>query len=150
MSQILFATALALSASTASAAQDTSITDLTFLTGCWAGKVGGVVYEENWTGASGGTLMATSKTLKADKLAFFEFLMIRRAEDGIRFVPYLKGREGANFALTQAGASHVLFTNPDNDFPSAIRYERSGDSLMVTLSSGTHSESYSLSRATCQ
>lgn len=123
---------------------------LSFLSGCWAGDVGGSQLMETWGNASGFSMLGTSKTIKGDQTAAFEFLRIIYTPDGtIRYIPYIGGTEASTFLLVEASDNHSLFTNPDNDFPQAIRYQRSGKELTINLSGEQQSFGYTLTRQNC-
>ena len=42
------------------------------------------------------------------------------------------------FTLTEQGEDFVVFSNPDNDFPTHIRYERDGDGLRARIDGEVH------------
>lgn len=142
--------ALCLMASAADASDNGSWHKLGFLSGCWAGDMGGSQLTETWGHATGFSMLGTSKTITGDHTAAFEFLRIIYTPEGtIRYIPYIDGKEASTFLLTEASDNHSLFTNPDNDFPQAIGYQRTGDELAIKLSSDEQSFGYTLKRQNC-
>jgi hypothetical protein len=104
-----------------------SIAQLGWLPGVWRGDAGPVSYEERWTPAAGGTMLAVSRTLRGDRLAAFEFLRIVERDGGLVYIAQPQGRPPTEFVLTSVGADSVTFENPSHDFPKMIRYARRAD-----------------------
>jgi EAL domain-containing protein (putative c-di-GMP-specific phosphodiesterase class I) len=53
-----------------------SISQISWLAGAWASGSGPVSFEERWTAAAGGAMLAVSRTIKGDRMVAFEFLRI--------------------------------------------------------------------------
>ena len=73
---------LSLLSALAYAAEPTSIANLSFMTGCWEVKEGPTLTEEQWSKPAGHTMLGFSRTLKAGKTVFSEFMRIEKTPDG--------------------------------------------------------------------
>ena len=64
----------------------------------------------------------------------FELAFIATLPDGAAvYVVKPSGQDEVRFTLTEQGEDFVVFSNPDNDFPTHIRYERDGDGLKARI-----------------
>lgn len=104
-----------------------SLSQLAWLAGTWRGNAGPVSFEERWTPAGGGVMLALSRTLKGDRLVGFEFLRIVERDGGLVYIAQPDGRPPTEFTLTSATADAATFENPAHDFPRMIRYTRRAD-----------------------
>jgi hypothetical protein len=101
---------------------------LSWLAGTWAGAAGSATVEERWTPASGGTMLATSRTVRGSAVAEFEFLCIAERQGGLVYTAMPNGRTPAtDFMLTAIDETSATFENPANQFPKAIRYALRAD-----------------------
>jgi hypothetical protein len=121
------ALALVLATSTCVSGQTTtSIEDIAFLTGCWAGDFGGLELREQWSETEGGMMLGTTRFFREGKVVDFEFGMFVEDEDGLALWPYPQGERSADgFPLVSAGAE-LVFENLEHDFPVRIVYRRDG------------------------
>ena len=114
-----------------------TLTPLAWLAGTWVGGNGPVTFEERWTPAAGGAMLAVSRTLKGDRMVAFEFLRIIEREGGLVYIAQPNGRPPTEFTLTGITADSVTFENPMHDFPKMIRYAKRADgSLEARVSDG--------------
>ena len=125
----------------AAAAQPASaratIAQLTWLAGTWKGGSGALTFEEQWTPASGGAMLAVSRTIKGDRMVAFEFLRIVERDGGLVYIAQPNGRPPTEFTLTVITADSATFENPMHDFPKMIRYAKRADgSLEARVSDG--------------
>jgi hypothetical protein len=118
----------------AAAAQPASaratIAQLTWLAGTWKGGSGALTFEERWTPASGGAMLAVSRTIKGDRMVAFEFLRIIERDGGLVYIAQPNGRPPTEFTLTAITADRATFENPSHDFPKVIRYTRQPDGTL--------------------
>jgi len=115
------------------------ISVLSWMAGDW--QTGGPVQsEEHWTEPAGGTMIGMSRTLSGDKTVFFEFLRIETRADGIYYVAQPKGRPGTDFKAIEVSDRHVVFSNPQHDFPKRITYRRNSDGGITARVEGDGSE----------
>jgi hypothetical protein len=73
---------LSLIAPITSGAQDAELSKLAWLAGCWAAERGDAGSGEQWTPLAGGTMLGIGRTVRDGKTVEYEFLQIRRNEEG--------------------------------------------------------------------
>lgn len=103
---------------------------LSWLHGCWAGKVNQRSFTEQWTAPAAGMMLGLGHTVMGGKTLSFEFMRIETREDGnIVYIakPTDKAAEGFVYQGTKddRGMTGYVFSNPSRDFPSEIIYQRS-------------------------
>ncbi len=104
------------------------ITQLGWLSGCWQLDDQPAGSGEQWSTLAGGTLLGTSRSLRGDRIASFEFMLLRQQDDGQLVLTALpNGRNPTPFTATHVDADEAVFENPGNDFPQRIRYRRVDD-----------------------
>lgn len=147
------ALAVALTAATATAqaprpAAKATLQQLAWLAGEWRGTSGPMTFEERWTDAAGGTMLAVSRTSKGDRLVAFEFLRIVERNGGLVYIAQPNGRPPTEFALTSITADSATFENPAHDFPKMIRYSRGTDGSLeaVVSDGGQKAETFTFTR----
>jgi hypothetical protein len=114
-----------------------TLAQLAWLPGTWTGGSGPVTFEERWTPAAGGAMLAVSRTVKGDRLVAFEFLRIVERDGGLVYIAQPNGRPPTEFTLTAVTADSATFENPAHDFPKMIRYAKRPDgSLEARVSDG--------------
>jgi hypothetical protein len=114
-----------------------ALTQLAWLAGTWSGATGPLTFEERWTPAAGGAMLAVSRTLKGDRMVAFEFLRMIERDGGLVYIAQPNGRPPTEFTLTAITADSAAFENPMHDFPKMIRYTRRADgSLEAIVSDG--------------
>lgn len=73
-------------------------------------------------------MLGTSRSLRGDRTASFEFMLLRQQDDGNLVMTALpNGRNPTPFTATHVDADEAVFENPGNDFPQRIRYHRIDD-----------------------
>jgi hypothetical protein len=86
-----------------SSAQDAELSKLAWLAGCWAAERGDAGSGEQWTPLAGGTMLGVGRTVRDGKTVEYEFLQIRRNEDGkVVYIALPSGQAEASFTLTGA------------------------------------------------
>ncbi len=115
--------------------QGDSLSWLEWMSGTWEMRDGDTVTEERWSMPRGGTLIGTSRTIRNDRVVFFEYLRIEdRGQDAVVYLASPAGRfPPTPFRLAERSAQQVIFTNPEHDFPQTIAYERQGEMLTATI-----------------
>ena len=114
-----------------------TVTQLAWLAGTWRSADGPTFFEERWTPAAGGAMLAVSRTLKSDRMVAFEFLRIVERDGSLVYIAQPNGRPPTEFTLTAITPQMVTFENPTHDFPKMIRYSMRGDgSLEARVSDG--------------
>jgi len=111
---------------------------LQWLSGNWSGGTTASTSEERWTPASGGSMLAVSRTMRNNSVSAFEFLCIAERGGGLVYTAMPNGRTPAtDFTLTAIDDSSATFENPSHDFPKMIRYALKPDgTLEATISGG--------------
>ena len=132
--------------STAASAQEAVMPS--WMAGCWQMRDGERWAEECWTIPRGGQMMGSGRTGEGATLAGFEFMLIERGEDGLRFRAAPGGAGWTPFAAGEDPGEGVTFLNPDNDYPQRVRYWREGDLLKAEISQldGSRTVGFSFSR----
>lgn len=91
--------------------------------------------EETWSAPRGGLMLGYSRSGAGDQVREFEFLRIQAGADGVpAYLAQPGGRSPVPFRLTAHDATSATFENPAHDFPQRIRYVRTGDSMVATIS----------------
>jgi hypothetical protein len=101
----------------------------------------------------GGLVLGTTRHFRADKLMFDEVERFAVGPDGtLGVTPIAEGQPRARFVLdpAQSGPGKAVFVNPDNQWPTAIRYERNGDRLDVVAEGGDQALAIGLRPAGCR
>ena len=118
---------LALSLQTAPAPSDFS-----WLSGTWTYEIEGQNSEEIWTRADGAMMAGVNRIVRADGRTGFEFMRIEFTETPT-FVAQPSGGAPVRFPMVYSGVNTVVFSNPDNDFPTHIAYQREGNVLAAQI-----------------
>ena len=63
----------------------------------------------------------------------FEVSRIGATPAGFAYVAQPGGAPPTAFVLAESGPSRAVFSNPENDFPTRVIYERSGDTLKARI-----------------
>lgn len=105
-----------------------TIGELAWLAGAWVGKrgTGGTTsIEERWSPPFGGAMLATSRTVRGERMTAFEFLRIVERDGGLVYIAQPNGTPPTEFVLTEIGPKIAVFDNPRHDYPKRIVYELS-------------------------
>ena len=82
-------------------------------------------------------MLATSRTVKGDRMVAFEFLRIVERDGGLVYIAQPNGRPPTDFVMTAFSAQSATFENPAHDFPKMIRYTLRPDGILdATISDG--------------
>lgn len=112
----------------------TSLDKLAWIGGCWQGKMGSGVTQEQWMRPEGDSMLGMSRTVVNGKTPFFEFLQIKRDGEDLVYIARPQGKEPTPFKLVKLNESAAVFENLQHDFPQRIAYQRQVDgSLIATL-----------------
>jgi len=120
-----------------SSAQDTELSKLAWLAGCWAAERGDAGSGERWTPLAGGTMLGVGRTVRDGKTVEYEFLQIRRNEEGkVVYIALPSGQAEASFTLTGATEDSATFENLEHDFPQRILYRLFPDGRLLVRIEG--------------
>lgn len=129
---------LFLACSAIAMAQATTLDQLGWISGCWAGAKPGADLVEQWMKPAGGTMLGMSRTVVDGKTKEFEFLQIRASDSGeIQFVARPSGQPEATFRLTGGSDHEAIFENPEHDFPQKVIYRLAEDGSLAARIEGT-------------
>jgi hypothetical protein len=127
-------TALALLLTSAGvSAQATGAQRLAWLQGCWALSTPERTVEEQWMAPRAGSLLGMSRTLRGDKLAAYESVLLRERGERFEYVVSPSGQATTTFTSTTVGDSSIVFENLQHDFPQRVAYERRGAALQAWI-----------------
>jgi hypothetical protein len=105
-----------------------TLSDLSWLSGCWRGSVNQREFREHWLPLRGNLLIGAGHTVTQDRTQDFEYVRIEPRADGLHYVAQPSaGRETAfRFADRQVDGADTIFTfaNDAHDFPRRIVYRR--------------------------
>ena len=127
-------------AATPAGAAPAVLSRLSWLPGTWAGPLGNSTVEERWTPASGGSMLATSRTVgnTTGAVTAFEYLCIAERAGSLVYTAMPNGRSPATeFTLTAIDDTSATFENPSHDYPKKIRYAVRPDGTLEATISGT-------------
>lgn len=155
MVALAYLLASVLSDSTAAADKKTTISDLSWLAGCWVGSEKGTDLLEQWMRPAGGMMLGMSRTVVGGKTVAFEFVQLREQDGDIYYVAKPSQQEEAAFKLIRAGAGEAVFENPIHDFPQRIIYKLQPDGSLMAAIEGTEGGNgrrieYPMKRGACE
>ncbi len=103
------------------------IGELSWLSGAWVGtRSSGSTFEERWSPARGGAMLAVSRTVNAGgKMVAFEYLRVVERDGGLVYIAQPGGAKPTEFVLTEVTGNRAVFENPRHDYPKRIVYELS-------------------------
>jgi hypothetical protein len=114
-----------------------TIADVSWIAGHWVGTSGATTFEERWTPASGGAMLAISRTMRSGAMSAFEFLCISERDSTLVYTAMPNAVPPTDFVLTRFDADSATFENPVHSFPKMIRYAKRPDGTMEAVISGT-------------
>ena len=112
-----------------------ALDQLSWLRGCWAGKVAQFDFVESWLAERGGMMVGIAQTIVPDrkpasgfKTQDYQYLRLEERPDGVYYVAIPSGKKEIAFKLTsvgeELGRKAYTFTNPADEFPKRIVYMR--------------------------
>ena len=128
-----------------------TLDNLSFLSGCWAGRTGSLDMREQWTGSAGGAMLGTTRFLRGGAVVDWEFARIVEDEQGVTLWPYPKGVISEHgFPLVDTEGEYG-FENLEHDFPVRIIYARTDENALTPRIEGRdgNGRGWSLRRVDC-
>jgi hypothetical protein len=110
-----------------------TLDNLSWLSGCWEGRDGDSLLEEHWSKPEGQAMLGFGRTIKNNKMVFYEFLQIREEMGGLVYLPQVKGAPPVPFRMTAYDNDKFVFENPSHDFPQRIIYQRQNLMLLAAI-----------------
>ncbi len=132
------------------------VEQLGWLAGCWEGKLGSTVVEEQWMKPAGGAMLGLGRNVAGVKTTMMEFLLISKREGVLTYSVQLRhGGPVTHFKLARASENEVVFENPEHDFPQRILYRREPDGSILARIEGKQKEkemgvNFPMKRARCE
>jgi hypothetical protein len=123
-------------------AQERSLSDLAFMSGCWRGKLaeGDGTIEERYNSPAAGLMLGTSHVIAGGKTSFYELIIIEQSSEGIAMTPSPRGNRSVPFKLVRFEPKRAVFENLEHDFPKRILYELREDGSLVARVEGDRPE----------
>jgi len=119
-------------------ADDTSVADMSWMSGCWASTEGEPGSGEQWMAPAGRSMLGMSRTIRGGATVAVEFLRIAEDEDGrIVLVALPSGQQATTFTLLSQSEDEVVFENPEHDFPQRVAYRLMSEKLLAGRIEGT-------------
>ena len=114
-----------------------SVSQLSWMAGCWERRNGSRVVDEHWMPPRAGTMLGSGRTVRGDTLIEFEQTRIFERNGRLVFAARPSGQEPAEFESTESSDSAVTFSNPTHDFPQRVMYRRRGADSLIARVEGT-------------
>jgi hypothetical protein len=120
---------------------------LSWLRGCWTGKVAQFDYVESWLAERGGMMLGINHTVVPDrkqgktlKTQEYQYLRLEQRPEGVYYVAIPSGKKETAFKLTSvgedSGRTAYTFTNPGDEFPKQIVYMRGKEGWLYAKVAG--------------
>lgn len=126
-----------------------TIADLGWMSGRWESETGDRWTEEQWSEPRGGVMLGFGRSGSDDALREWEQIRLAPGEGGVPiYFASPRGGTAVAFRLVRLEGTSATFENPDHDFPQRIRYVRTGDTLVATISAidGSNAVSWTFRR----
>jgi len=133
------------------AQQAFTLADVSWLSGCWAGRTGAIELREHWTEADGGVMLANTRFLRDGAVVDWEFGRLYADAQGVVLWPYPGGTPSEHGFRLVRTSPDFAFENLEHDFPVRIVYARtdpSGLRVRIEGSDGRGQE-WSAERVPC-
>lgn len=127
-------------AHTSSYAQQKSIpiAQAKWLIGSWKNQSAKTLDIETWKKLDDSTFVGRSYSLAGTDTVSSEHIRIEQHAGKLYYIPTVKNQNGGKavtFTLTSANNQHLVFENPEHDFPQKITYTQiNKDSLVAEIS----------------
>ncbi len=131
------------------AAPPARVVDLGWMSGRWESDSAGRWTEEIWSAPRANAMLGLSRSGREEVMREFEYLRIQPGDDGVPvYLASPGGRAPTPFRLVASDGTSATFENPQHDFPQRIRYVRTGDSMVATISAidGSNAMSWTFQR----
>lgn len=113
------------------------LTELSWISGSWAGTQDAVEMDEMWQTPKGNSMLGVHRDVVKGRTVSFEFLRIEATSTGITYWGGPEGKPPSPFRLVELKNKRVIFENPEHDFPQRIIYWLSDDGALHAKIEGT-------------
>ncbi len=110
-----------------------TLADIAWLSGHWRSEKPGSMSEELWMPARGRIMLGLNRNVRGKAHGQFEYLRIVQTKIDTYYWASPGGGKQTPFKMTKATEDHVVFENPEHDFPKRIEYRRKGDTLTAQI-----------------
>lgn len=110
-----------------------TLDDISWLSGHWQSVDGDKMTEELWMPARGRIMLGLNRNVSGTAHGRFEYLRIVQTKIDTYYWASPGGANETPFKMTKATEGHVVFENPEHDFPKRIEYRRDGDELTAQI-----------------
>lgn len=131
---------LALAASALAQAQVSAapLEPAAWLAGCWKADGKDKGSGEHWLQPVGQLMLGVGQTVKGGHVVSFEFMQIRQGESGrLQFVALVGGKRETVFQAIRQEPGHLVFENPEHDFPQRVIYQQQPQGRLLARIEGT-------------
>ncbi len=124
-----------------------ALDQLSWLRGCWAGKVAQFDFVESWLAERGGMMVGIAQTIVPNpkpasgfRTQDYQYLRLEQRPDGVYYVAIPSGKKEIAFKFTsvgeELGRKAYTFTNPTDEFPKKIVYMRGNEGWLFAKVAG--------------
>ena len=115
---------------------DATIEDAAWLAGTWSNTLRGEESVEVWSRPEHGAMSGHGASIRDGRTLFWEGLTMVEEQGSVTYLPFPAGRPNSvTFELTKLAPGHLVFENPEHDFPQLIEYRQlAPDHLRIHLS----------------
>lgn len=107
-------------------AQGAGVDRVGWLQGCWRATRGAATIEEQWMAPLGGSMVGMGRTVREGSTVEYELVLITARDGRLAYEAHPSGQPSATFLSTSVSDAHVVFENPEHDFPQRVGYRRDG------------------------
>jgi len=116
------------------------ITHAKWLIGSWKNQSAKTVDIETWKKLNDSTFIGRSYSLTGADTVSSEHIRMEQHKGKLYYIPTVKNQNGGKavtFTLTSSNNKHLVFENPEHDFPQKITYTQITNDSLVAEISGT-------------
>ena len=116
------------------------ITHAKWLIGSWKNQSAKTVDIETWKKLNDSTFIGRSYSLTGADTVSSEHIRLEQHKGKLYYIPTVKNQNGGKavtFTLTSSNNKHLVFENPEHDFPQKITYTQITNDSLVAEISGT-------------
>lgn len=99
-----------------------TINDVSWLSGCWQAVGGDAGSEEHWLTPAGGSMLGIARTVHGGKTVAYEYMRIHEEKNALIFTAKPSGKAEASFLLLSLDKQKVVFENLRPEFPQRVIY----------------------------